>query len=63
MRWQIFGLPWYYYWATVILPAEPTRDADAQYTYTFNGWTPAVWVVTWNSVYTATYSTIVNEFD
>ena len=42
--------------------ATPTRDANAQYTYTFTGWTPALAATTANAVYTALYDSIVNQY-
>lgn len=43
-------------------PADPTRSATAQYTYTFAWWNPEVWPITKTTIYTATYTATVNEY-
>jgi uncharacterized repeat protein (TIGR02543 family) len=43
-------------------PANPTRPADAQYTYTFAGWDVPFNDITGNQTVTATYSETVNSY-
>ncbi len=48
--------------ADVVAPSNPTKPADAQYTYTFAGWDPAIADVVADVVYKATYTSTVNKY-
>lgn len=42
--------------------AEKGKPADAQYTYTFDHWDPALTTVTGEATYTAVYTTTINKY-
>ena len=41
--------------------ATPTKPSTAAYTYTFNGWSPAIATVTGNATYTAQFTEQINQ--
>jgi|GEM_PF-2095505 len=43
-------------------PADPSRESNAQYTYTFAGWTPTIVEAAEDAIYTATYTETVNTY-
>ena len=53
----------YYYGDEVSEPDAPYRENTAQYTFTFQGWSPEITQVTGPQTYTAVWDTIVNKYE
>ena len=49
----------YHYGDTVNIPADPTREGEDRYVYTFIGWDPKVTACTGDACYTAIYESTV----
>ena len=43
--------------------SDPWRESDAQYTYTFSGWSPELDMVTSHQSYYAQYETMLNQYE
>ena len=52
----------YHYGAEVNVPADPTRDADNTFTYSFAGWNNEVVNVAGDATYKATYTSIYRNY-
>ncbi|MBQ9427041.1 MAG: hypothetical protein IJU36_05360 [Paludibacteraceae bacterium] len=52
----------YYGETAAFTGTDPIRQATAEYTYTFVGWTPAYAPVSGNQTYTAVYDSVLNRY-
>lgn len=52
----------YEYGSLPIPPTDPVKTNDAQYSYTFAGWSPRIVAVTRDATYKATYTSTLNKY-
>ena len=59
---QLYSANYQYGETPTFTAATPTKESTAQYEYTFNGWTPAIGIVTQNATYTAQFDASVRKY-
>ena len=52
----------YHYSQIVVVPADPSKESDGRYDYTFAGWDSEVVAVDGDKTYKATYNAILREY-
>lgn len=58
----VLSLQEYEYGSLPIPPTDPVKTNDAQYSYTFAGWSPRIVAVTRDATYKATYTSTLNKY-
>lgn len=59
---SILSTQTYHYGENVIVPGDPAKAADNVYSYSFSGWDKEVLNCTGHATYTATYTSVYNEY-